>query len=109
MKIYSYSLKVSQDGGHAWPGDNKGPFDTTTLSFCYHSIKQFLSDSLNDTLNFNSSRKSTICERLDAFLLRYGSENTVLFISSTFEYLPTDGKANLADDTRTSYPNTELQ
>ena len=49
MKIYSYSLNVFWYSGHVWPGDNKGLSDTVPFVFflfCYHSVKQSLSDFL---------------------------------------------------------------
>ena len=50
-----------------------------------------------------------ISESFDAYKLRHGSETSALFLSSVFQHLPTDSKANLADDIRKFYPVTELQ
>ena len=52
---------------------------------------------------------SIISASLAAYVPRDRSDDTVLFPGSTFEYLPTDGKANLADDIKTFYPDIDLQ
>ncbi|KAB8229459.1 HNH endonuclease signature motif containing protein [Aspergillus alliaceus] len=48
-------------------------------------------------------------ERLAAYIPKDANDDTFSFLQNTFQYLPTDGKANLADDIESCCSDEELQ